>query len=150
MYSGCTYFCNINKRQTDISSLAFYISVTGWGSVPMWVPVGVQKWRWDVVLQLDDSEPQCGHDEQPGTVNWAVPFEVSSRGQAELVREVSALVMVLSVLVLVERQSVGAILVLVGAVLAFLTQAEVGTWGTLRDQVFGVARVETGNFCLLA
>lgn len=112
----------------------------------MRVPVRVQKWCWDVVLQLDDTEPQCGHDEQPGAINWAVPFEVSSRGQAELVREVSALVVVLSVLVLVERQSVGAILVLVGAVLAFLTQAEVGT---LQKHVFGAARVETGDVCLL-
>lgn len=65
-------------------------------------------------------------------------------------REVSALVIVLSVLVLVERQCVGAVLVLVHTVLAFLTQAEVGTRGTLYDRLFAVASVDTGYFCLLA
>lgn len=35
----------------------------------MGVPVGVQEWCWDVVLQLDDSEPQCAHGEHPGAIN---------------------------------------------------------------------------------
>lgn len=116
----------------------------------MGVPVGVQKWCWDVVLQLDNSEPECAGGEHPRAINRAVPLEVSSRRQAELMREMSAFVVVLAVLVLVESQSIGAILVLVDTILAFLTQAEIGARGPLHDRVFGVAHAETGHFCLLS
>lgn len=91
MSSGGTYFYNIYKRPNAIYK----------GSIPMGVPVGVQKWCRDVVLQLDNSKPQCAHGEHPGAINRAVPLELPSRGQAELVREVSTLVVVLSVLMFV-------------------------------------------------
>lgn len=59
----------LQETNCDNPSLAIYISVPDSGSVPVRVPVGVQKRCWDVVLQLDDSEPQCAHGEHPGAIN---------------------------------------------------------------------------------
>lgn len=77
-----------------------------------------------VGLQLDDGEAQRGDRQAARAVDGAVPLELGRRGQAELVREVPPLVVVLAVLVLVERQHVGAELVVVDPVLALLAQLE--------------------------
>lgn len=57
-------------------------------------------------------------------MNRAVPFELRGSGQAELVGEVASLVVVLTVLMLVEGQDVGAVLVVVDSVFTLLTQFE--------------------------
>lgn len=87
-------------------------------------PVGVHERSRDVRFQLDDGEAQRGDRQAPRPVDGAVPLELGRRGQAELVREVALLVIVLAVLMLVERQGVGAVLVLVYPVFALLTQFE--------------------------
>lgn len=74
----------------------------------------------DVVLQLDDGEPQRGHGQRLGAMHRAIPLEVAGGRHAELVRQVTPLVVVLAVLVLVEGQRVAAVLVLVDPVLALL------------------------------
>lgn len=78
----------------------------------------------DTGLQLDDSETQGGDGEVPRTVDGAVPLELRGGGQAELVGEVASLVVVLAVLVFVESQDVGAVLVVVDPVLTLLAQFE--------------------------
>lgn len=77
-----------------------------------------------VGFQLDDGEPNGGDGQTPRPVDRAVPFELWGGGQAELVGEVALLVVILPVLMFVERQDVGAELVLVDPVLALLTQFE--------------------------
>ena len=75
-------------------------------------------------LQLDDGEAQRGHGEAAGPEDGSVPLELGGHGEAELVRQVAPLVVVLAVLVLVQSQDVGAELVVVHAVLPLLTQLE--------------------------
>lgn len=87
-------------------------------------PVGVHEGSRDICLQVDDGEAQRGHGQAAGPVDGAVPLELGRGGQAELVREVASLVVVLPVLVLVEGQDVGAVLVVVDPVLSLLTQFE--------------------------
>lgn len=84
----------------------------------------MHKWSRDIGLQLDDGETQGGDSQAPWTVDRAVPFELCRGGQAELVGEVAPLVVVLSVLVLVKGQDVGAVLVVVDPVFTLLTQFE--------------------------
>ena len=90
----------------------------------MGCPVGVHEGPRDIGLQLDDGEAQGGCRQRPGAMDGAVPLELRGRGQAELVRQVAPLVVVLAVLVLVEGQDVGAVLVMVHPVFALLTQLE--------------------------
>lgn len=78
----------------------------------------------DVGLQLDDGEAQGGDGQASRTVDRAVPFELRGGGQAELVGEVAFLVVVLPVLMFVEGQDVGAVLVLVDPVFTLLAQLE--------------------------
>lgn len=92
--------------------------------VPVRRPVGMHERSRHVRLQLDDGEPKRGDGQTPRPVDGPVPFEVGGGGQAELVGEVALLVVILSVLMFVECQHVGAVLVLVDPVLALLTQFE--------------------------
>lgn len=92
--------------------------------VPVRSPVGVHKRSWHVGLQLDNGEAKGGDSEAPRAIDGAVPFELRRGGQAELVGQVASLVMVLAVLVLVEGQDVGAVLVVVHPVLTLLAQFE--------------------------
>lgn len=78
----------------------------------------------DVGLQLDDGEPQRGDGQAPRPVDGAVPFELGRGGEAELVGEVSSLVVVLAVLMFVQGQDVGAELVVVDPVFTLLAQLE--------------------------
>lgn len=87
-------------------------------------PVRVHKRSRDVGFQLDDGETQGGDRQTPRPVDGAVPLELGRSGQAELVGEVAPLVVVLPVLVLVEGQDVGAVLVVVDPVFTLLTQFE--------------------------
>lgn len=50
---------------------------------------------WDIVLKLDDGESQCGDGQNLRAVNRPVPFKIPCCCHAELVGEVSPLVMVL-------------------------------------------------------
>lgn len=84
----------------------------------------MHEWTRDVGLQLDDGETQRGDGETPGSVDGAAPLELRRRGQAELVGEVAPLVVVLAVLVLVQGQDVGAVLVVVVPVFPLLAQFE--------------------------
>lgn len=84
----------------------------------------MHEWSRDVGLQLDDGETQRGDSQAPRTVDGAVPLELCCRGQAELVGEVTSLVVVLAVLVLVQCQDVGAVLVVVDPVFTLLAQFE--------------------------
>lgn len=85
----------------------------------------MEKGCGDVVLQLDDSEPQCGYSQYLRPVHGAVPPELPHGRQAELVREMPPLIVVLPVLVLVQGIRVGGVLVVVHAILALLPQLEV-------------------------
>lgn len=87
-------------------------------------PVRVHKWCRDIGLQLDDGETQGGDSQAPRPIDGAVPLELRGGSQAELVGEVASLVMVLTVLVFVEGQDIGAVLVVVDPVLTLLTQFE--------------------------
>lgn len=87
-------------------------------------PVRMHKRARHAALQLDDGEAEGAHCDTAAAVDRAAPLELGRGGQAELVGEVSLLVMVLTVLVLVESQEVGAILVHVGPVFTFLPQFE--------------------------
>lgn len=78
----------------------------------------------DIGLQLDDGETQRGDGEAARTVDGTVPLEFGGGRQAELVGEVAPLVMVLTVLVFVESQDVGAVLVVVDPVFTLLAQFE--------------------------
>ena len=49
----------------------------------------------DVVLQLDDGEPQRGDGQHLGAVDGTVPLEVPRRRHAELVGQVAPLVVIL-------------------------------------------------------
>ena len=89
----------------------------------------------DVALQLDDGETQGGDGQRPRAVDGAVPLELGGRGQAELVRQVAPLVVVLAVLVLVEGQHVGAVLVMVHPVFTLLAQLEQIVQGRLGRRV---------------
>lgn len=84
----------------------------------------MHKWSGDIGLQLDDGETQGGDGQAPRAVDGAVPLELGRRGQAELVGQVAPLVVVLSVLVFVQGQDVGAVLVVVDPVFTLLTQLE--------------------------
>ncbi|TNN44859.1 hypothetical protein EYF80_044948 [Liparis tanakae] len=86
--------------------------------------VGVHKGPRDVGLQLDDGETQGGDGQAARPVDGAVPLELRRGGQAELVGEVAPLVVVLAVLVLVQGQDVGAVLVVVDPVFTLLAQFE--------------------------
>lgn len=55
----------------------------------------MHEWRRDVVLKLDDGEPECGDGHRLCAINRAVPLEFSGGCHAELVGEVPPLVMVL-------------------------------------------------------
>lgn len=92
--------------------------------VPVRSPVGVHKGSWHVGLQLDNGETQGGDSEAPRPVDGAVPFELRRGGQAELVGQVAPLVVVLAVLMLVQGQDVGAVLVVVHPVFTLLAQFE--------------------------
>lgn len=61
----------------------------------------MHKWCRDIGLQLDDSETQCCNSDASGPVDGSIPLELGRCSQAELVREVAPLVMVLAVLMLV-------------------------------------------------
>lgn len=87
-------------------------------------PVGMHEWAGHAALQLDDSEAEGAHCDTAAAVDGAAPLEFGRRGQAELVGEVPLLVVVLTVLVLVESEEVGAVLVHVGPVFTFLAQFE--------------------------
>lgn len=87
-------------------------------------PVRMHKRTGDVGLQLDDGEAQGGDGQAPRAVDGAVPLELGRGGQAELVGEVASLVVVLAVLMLVQGQDVGAVLVVVDPVFTLLTQFE--------------------------
>lgn len=87
-------------------------------------PVGMQEGSRDVVLQLNNREPQGRHSQRFGAVHRAVPLKLASGGHAELVGEVPALVMVLAMLVLVKGQGVCAVLVVIDTELALLTELE--------------------------
>lgn len=50
---------------------------------------------WDIVLQLDDGESQCGDGQNLGAINRPVPLEFSCCRHAELMGEMPPLVMVL-------------------------------------------------------
>ena len=78
----------------------------------------------DIALQLDDGETQGGDSQAPRTIDGTVPLELRGGGQAELVGEVASLVMVLTVLMFVEGQDFGAVLVVVDPVFTLLTQFE--------------------------
>lgn len=78
----------------------------------------------DVRLQLDDGKTQGGDRQASRTVDGAVPFELRRGGQAKLVGEVTLLVVVLPVLMFVEGQDVGAVLVLVDPVFTLLAKFE--------------------------
>lgn len=69
--------------------------------IPVRGPVRVHEGGRNVVLQLDDGQPQRGDGENLGAVHRAVPFELARLTHAELVGQVPPLVMVLTVLVLV-------------------------------------------------
>lgn len=75
-------------------------------------------------LQLDDGEAEGAHCDTAAAMDGAAPLEFRRGGQAELVGEVPLLVVVFTVLVLVESQDVGAVLVHVGPVFTFLAQFE--------------------------
>lgn len=87
-------------------------------------PVGVHEGSRHAALQLDDGEAQGADGDAAAAVDGAAPLEVGGRGQAELVRQVPLLVVVLAVLVLVEGQQVGAVLVHVRPVFTLLAQFE--------------------------
>lgn len=90
----------------------------------MWCPVGMHKWSRNISLQLDNGEAQSGDSETSWSIDGAIPLELWGSGQAELVGKVASLVMVIAVLMLVQRQDIGAILVLVGPVFTLLAQFE--------------------------
>lgn len=75
-----------------------------------------------VGFQLYDGETQGGDSQAPRPIDGAVPFELGRCGQAELVGQVASLVVVLSVLMFVEGQDVGTVLVVVDSVFTLLTQ----------------------------
>lgn len=50
---------------------------------------------WDIVLQLDDGESQCGDGQDLGAINRPVPLKLSCWCHAELVREVPPFVVIL-------------------------------------------------------
>lgn len=75
-------------------------------------------------FQLCDGETQGGDSQAPRPVDGAVPFELGCCGQAELMGQVAPLVVVLSVLMFVEGQDVGTVLVQVDPVLPLLAQLE--------------------------
>lgn len=77
-----------------------------------------------IVFQLYDGETQGGDSQAPRSIDGAVPFELGRRCQAELVGQVASLVVILPVLMLVEGQDIGAVLVVVDPVFALLTQFE--------------------------
>lgn len=80
----------------------------------------MHEWARHAALQLDDGQAEGAHCDAAAAVDGATPFELGRGCQAELVGEVPLLVMVLAVLVLVESQDVGAVLVDVGPVFTFL------------------------------
>ena len=84
----------------------------------------MHEWSGNIGLQLDDGEAQSGDSETSWSIDWAIPLELWGSGQAELVGEVASLVMVLTVLMLVQCQDIGAVLVLVGPVFTLLAQFE--------------------------
>lgn len=92
--------------------------------LPVWRPVRMHKRSRYICFQLDDGESEGGDRQAPWAIDWAVPFKLGGGGQAELVRQVSSLVMVLAVLMFVECQDIGAVLVVVNSVLSLLAQFE--------------------------
>lgn len=50
---------------------------------------------WDIVLQLDDGESQCGDGQNLRAINRPIPLKFSRWCHAELVGEMPPLVMVL-------------------------------------------------------
>jgi len=72
-------------------------------------PVGMQQRRRDAAFQLEDAGSQRGKNERLRAERRAVPRELAGRRQAELVRQMPAFVALVGVLVLVERQRVGAV-----------------------------------------
>lgn len=84
----------------------------------------MHEWAGHTALQLDDGEAEGAHRDTAATVDGAAPLELGRCGQAEFVGEVPLLVVVLTVLVLVESQKVGAVLVYVGPVFTFLAKFE--------------------------
>jgi len=84
-------------------------------------PVGMQQRSWNVAFQLKDAGSQRGKNEGLGAECCAVPRELTGRRQTELVWQMTAFVSFVSVLVLVQRQCISAVLVLVMLVVAFHT-----------------------------
>lgn len=84
----------------------------------------MHEWTRNIALQLDNGEAQSADSKTSWSIDWAVPLELWCCGQAELVREVASLVMVFTVLMLVQRQDIDAILVLVAPIFTFLAQFE--------------------------
>lgn len=84
----------------------------------------MHKWSRDIGLQLDDGETQGGDSEASRPIDGTAPLELGRGCQAELVGEVASLVVVLAVLMLVQSQNIGAVLVVVDPVFTFLAQFE--------------------------
>lgn len=91
-------------------------------------------------LQLDDGEAEGANCDTAAAVDGAAPLEIGGCGQAKLVGEVPLLVVVLTVLMLVESQEVGAVLVHVSSVFTFLAKFE-QVVQVYRRVLFGEAQV---------
>lgn len=74
----------------------------------------MEEGRGNVVLQLDNTCPQGGHDQLVGAENRPAPFKLTQGGQTELVGEEASFVTLLVVLVLIQGQVIAGILVLIG------------------------------------
>ena len=84
-------------------------------------PVGMQQRSRDAAFQLEHAGTEGGKDQSLGAKRRAVPGELAGRSQAELVRQMTAFVSLVGVLVLVQCQCVGAVQVLVMLVVAVHT-----------------------------
>lgn len=51
--------------------------------------------RWNIVLELNDGEPQRGDSQNLGAMNGTVPLKFSSRCHAELMGEMPPFIVVL-------------------------------------------------------
>ena len=75
------------------------------------LPVWMQEGRCDRALQLRQAQAQRRHRHDLVAVDCAVPLELTEVGEGELVREVASLVTLLVVLVFVEGERLGGVLV---------------------------------------
>jgi hypothetical protein len=81
--------------------------------------------RRDVAFQLGDGQSQSRYGENFGTVDRAVPSELSCWSQAELMRKMPSLIMVFPVLVLIQSKRIGGVLIVIDSILPFLTQLKI-------------------------